>query len=245
VLLYFIIFLQSTLSLSLRVNARNLQIMSIAINEESINGEPFGFIESTHGGHILVRRGQRYHFHRENKDGSLVWRCHIRSCSGNIKINSQKTIVIREQAHDVCVPDFQSTEIEKKFVQLKKKVQVDFSPMPSLYNSEMACFRQEEFADKLPSFYTIRDTLYRSRRNGVEKLQFNSCEEVEIPENLSKDFLIVNKYGMTIFATPETKKYIAQVDTYFLDGTFKVTPHPYTQLYTILGGVGSTQELTK
>ena len=44
-----------------------------------------------------------------------------------------------------------------------------------------------------------------------------------------------NNRGMLIFATDEDIRALSRCDEIFLDGTFKTSPFPYTQFYTIHG----------
>lgn len=206
----------------------------------------FGFIRSTRGGRILIKGGYRHYLKRQNKDSNrTIWICHTKGfCKGSIKLNSEETLIVSETLH-CCVPDFQSLDVEKKIIALKEKVTTDYRPIPLLFNEEMESLRTEEYADKLPTFYNKRDALYRARKVSAGLTNFERCEDVVIPENLSEDFLLFGDNEILIFVTTHCKEWIKNIHTYFLDGTFKKVPNPYIQLYTIHGDIGSNNEYTK
>ncbi|XP_063383432.1 uncharacterized protein LOC134669686 [Cydia fagiglandana] len=202
------------------------------------------FIESSHGGEILIRGGYRYHHKRCNKSGTSVWTCARSICKGSVVLDGNHSKIIRETYHS-CVPDFESIDIEQSLIDLKKKVSTDYRPIPQIWKEEMAKYMSEPYADKLPSFYQNRDCLYKHRRAQWAKVNVQSCDDVQLPEELAKDFLCTNKGGILIFITPDSQNNLKNIENFFMDGTFKITPKPYVQLYTVHGDIGSDLEFTK
>ncbi|XP_063378931.1 uncharacterized protein LOC134665838 [Cydia fagiglandana] len=206
----------------------------------------FTFLESTHGGRILIRGGYRHYFKRTNKlSGSSVWNCHNKnSCKGFVVINATETSILRDN-NDSCVPDYESIDIEKEIIELKKKVTTDYKPIPALYKQHMKQFMREEYADKLPPFHTVRDALYKARQKLARTSKFETFEDVAIPVHLSENFVCVHDCDIIIFITDECKQWMAGLKTFFIDGTFKIVPEPFIQLYTIHGDLGSDENCTK
>ena len=56
------------------------------------------FVKSEKGKDILVRNGFQHALHRENRDGTSVWRCiNRKKCSAMIKITRDQRIVKEEE----------------------------------------------------------------------------------------------------------------------------------------------------
>lgn len=204
----------------------------------------FEFIDSSHGGKILIRSGYRHRINRTNRCGTSVYTCATKFCNGNIVLNPTKTEIVRESLH-TCTPDFESIEVEKSIVKLKTKVITDYRPVPQLFQKAMSKFRTPEYADKVPSFFSKRDGLYRNKKRNSVFCIFENVSDVIIPEHLARDFLCLQTDECLIFISPPCKNYIKNVETFFADGTFKIVPHPYAQLYTLCGDIGTDKDFTK
>lgn len=105
----------------------------------------------------------------------------------------------------------------------------------------------ESYADVIPKFESVKDTLYRSRKKalGVQKTIFKETKDVVIPD-MFKDFLIIEDGDpkILVFANPLVFESVQNIKHYFADGTFFVVPRPFYQLYTIQGDIGSTDDKT-
>lgn len=205
----------------------------------------FNFIKSTHGGRVLIRAGYRHLLKRVNKKGTSVWECHLKqNCKGFVVLDVEERNIIRDTNHS-CVPDFEGIDIEKKMIDLKEKVQKDYRPIPMLYKEQMRSLMTEEYADKLQPFHCVKSSLYDARRSSAKTSSFQTCAEVTLPENLSENFLCAQDDDILIFVTNECKQWIAAIKTFFADGTFKVVPSPFKQLYTVHGDIGSDDDRTR
>ncbi|KAL4127383.1 hypothetical protein QTP88_011555 [Uroleucon formosanum] len=89
----------------------------------------------------------------------------------------------------------------------------------------------------------IRKNMHHARASVIPKLPnnildlHNSLKEENIKSNQNEKFLLVNDYenNILVFSTITNLKFLGQVDTIFVDGTFKSCPKLFTQLFTIHG----------
>lgn len=205
----------------------------------------FSFVKSSHGGRVLIQGGYRHLLKRTNKNGTSVWECHIKkTCKGFAVLNADEKCLVRRAEHS-CVPDFESIEIERKIIDLKEKVKSDYRPIPMLYKKEMKKIMTDDYADKLQPFHCKKDALYKARQESTKISCFQTCADVELPDNISENFLCVQDDDILIFIIEECKQWIAGIKLFFSDGTFKVAPSPYKQLYTVHGDLGSDDEHTR
>ena len=69
-----------------------------------------------------------------------------------------------------------------------------------------------------------------------------SLEEQHIPENFLQKDLTVNGRRHLVFATAEQLVHLHKAKTWYIDGTFKLVRHPFTQLLTINAFVRKEQD---
>jgi hypothetical protein len=101
-----------------------------------------------------------------------------------------------------------------------------------------------QYQDFLLGFYSLESGLHKLRRKSLPPLPQN--QKFIVPDIYQeiyshKKFLIYDKrktvYGgrLMIFASEEQLKVLNQSDVLFADGTFKVSPKLFEQLYVIHG----------
>lgn len=74
---------------------------------------------------------------------------------------------------------------------------------------------------------------YRTTINGEKFLLFNSAEGVDDEDDEENDAVVKNR--ILIFSTAANLKFMLKCDYIYMDGTFKVVPTIFQQLYTIHG----------
>lgn len=158
-------------------------------------------------------------------------------CSGLIVLGAGENHITRAMEHS-CVPDYESIEIEKSFISLKKKTCSDYKPIPLLYKQEMKKYISEEYVHKLPTFSKKKKEHFIEPV--IAKHQF-----IVIVFEFLKPWLSINDNDMLVFVTTQAKDWMKNCKTYFSDGTFNVVPKPFTQLYTIHSDIGSDADSTK
>ncbi|CAG8559248.1 10972_t:CDS:2 [Dentiscutata heterogama] len=100
----------------------------------------------------------------------------------------------------------------------------------------------------IPSYEALRSTIKRARRT-ESTLEPKSLDEIDIPTSLcftlSGDLFflknaIVDQEGYLLFSTIKNIRYLSQATFWLMDGTFKIVPKLFYQLYTIHAPVGAT-----
>ncbi|KAH9628438.1 hypothetical protein HF086_015968 [Spodoptera exigua] len=100
----------------------------------------------------------------------------------------------------------------------------------------------------IPKFTSIKNSLYHSRNKalGVKRTTFQTASAVEIPDAYKDKILLADytdqRNRIIVFGTHNAKHLLATVEHIFADGTFKICPKPFYQLYTIHGDLGSSEE---
>lgn len=103
------------------------------------------------------------------------------------------------------------------------------------------------FITEIPECKNMKHFLYDACKKdiGTSKTRFHDLSEVEIPET-HKEFLMADynddKNRILIFCSPELRLHLCNVKEYFIDATFKSCPKPFTQLLSIHGDIGRTQD---
>lgn len=142
--------------------------------------------------------------------------------------------------------------MDLKIYELKEKVSAPQCPnVPAIYNSVLATLRDAEtdLSADFPDFKNIKSTLYQHRNAAanVEKMNFKHVADVTVPPKFEAFLLADYNDGdirLIVFCSDNGRHHMKQLKIFFGDGTFKVCPLPFYQLYTIHGDLGSTDDST-
>lgn len=209
------------------------------------------FIKSQKGKSVLLHAGHRYNFVKKNECGSTNWRCYNKKeCSTSITLND-KNAIIREAKHS-CAPDFQRNTTDAILEQCKDEVCKNLEPIQKVFENYIYKLKEGSNSlaiddDDLPLFSTKRDTLYRSRRKYLKVTECKDMKKLKLPHCLVDIFFIYDDgvdERIIIFGTPLAKQQITKYEVFYGDGTFKVTPTPFYQLYTLHVDITSNEEET-
>lgn len=186
--------------------------------------------------------GYSHTFEKKNKYSSL-WRCSNRKCPGSVTWVEEDGTVARDSDHS-CMPDVDALKVAKIMEELKKAVCDDYGPIQQIFEKYVMEFRKNtEYDGIIPTFDSVKDTLYRARKKHLEvhATVFKTLETVVLPRRLTENFLLIED-GSTdkifVFCSTEAKDTINRVSDYYADGTFKVAPKPFMQIYSLHGEVG-------
>ncbi len=99
----------------------------------------------------------------------------------------------------------------------------------------------ERNMDNMPSFKTLKYSLYLSRSKRIPRIP-HTREDVHLDgewtETLDgRNFVLVNDGDaerMIIFATQQNVRLLCDVDALFMDGTFKMAPEMFHQVYSYI-----------
>lgn len=213
--------------------------------------QDFEFITNQKGKASLICNGYQFTLKTNNENRSSLWRCVNRKvCTASITLDQTKETILRESPH-TCEPSPVVLAVNKTMSTLKRKVCNNLGPIQKMYEETVQKLRKKypQDLDLIPSFNSKKDALYRARKKwlNTDLLSHNSTECIQIPEVLAKNFLVCED-GETdkifIFSTKTARMIIKNPGAYFADGTFKSSPKPFYQLYTIHFDLGSNEEST-
>ncbi|XP_049886684.1 uncharacterized protein LOC126381225 [Pectinophora gossypiella] len=218
-------------------------IASSSTDHSNQSNSKFCFTESNKGGSILHKDGHRYRISKINKNLTSLWICTTKTCKASVTLNILKDGVIRETSH-TCLPDYKGEHVAKALSECRKRVRTCMKPIPTVYEETMSHLKSQDFADEIPILKNIKSSLYRCRNKflDVEKTSFKTLSEVKISETFGKDFLMFDDgtdEKILCFISQKCKSVFPNLSHVFLDGTFKVVPKPFYQIYTIHGDLGN------
>lgn len=132
---------------------------------------------------------------------------------------------------------------------LKQTIQESDRPIPQLYDDKLMQLKNSgyDLVTDLPTFNSVKHSLYDARNKGagVSKTVFTNVMEVVIPIKYNKFILADYYYNETriiLFCNEDSRELITKTSEFFMDGTFKSCPSPFTQLFTVHGDVNSSTE---
>ncbi|XP_003367923.1 conserved hypothetical protein, partial [Trichinella spiralis] len=129
--------------------------------------------------------------------------------------------------------------MEKKAV-LKKRSAEETKPIPAIYDEEASAASAEpSISGHFPLFRRLRAAMYGHRAKRFPRLPEHRHDLV-IPDQFKatksgEDFLLCqsNCRHILVFATGTNIRLLAASRTWGMDGTFKIIPQWYQQLFTI------------
>ncbi|XP_003382265.1 conserved hypothetical protein [Trichinella spiralis] len=164
-----------------------------------------------------LKRAGRKKYSRCSKDK--------KGCSGAIWTNLDVTSVMKRNDHiESCpVDEHLAYKMEKKAV-LKKRSVEETKPIPAIYDEEASAASAEpSTSGYFPTFKRVRSAMYGHRAKRFPKLP-NHRRDLQIP-SASRHILV--------FATGYNIRLLAAMQTWGMNGTFKIVPQWNQQLFTI------------
>ncbi|KRX70386.1 hypothetical protein T06_14717 [Trichinella sp. T6] len=164
-----------------------------------------------------------------------------KSCGGAIWTNLDVTSVIKQNDHiESCpVDEHLAYKMEKKML-LKKRSAEETKPIPVIYDEEASAASAEpSTSDHFPLFRRVRAAMYGHRAKRFPRLPEHRHDLVLADQfkttKSGEDFLLCqsNSRHILIFATGTNIRLLAACRTWGMDGTFKIVPQWYQQLFTI------------
>ncbi|XP_047037258.1 uncharacterized protein LOC124642701 [Helicoverpa zea] len=210
------------------------------------------FQTTKRGGRMLCRAGYTYIMKRVNKDASELWRCTNKNkakCNATIKFKVNPYVILHETVHNHAPKDEAELTIEGEMNICSERVQKNINvPVTQIFEESLQTLQDKglNFLKPLPNFRNIKNKLYRVRNKsqGVTKLQFHKACDLEVPTNQNLLFAEYKdkKKRILVFAKKEMIKYLKESSKYFMDGTFKICPKCFCQVYTLHADIGSNEE---
>lgn len=209
----------------------------------------FVIVKNQKNNDCLLFNGHRYNKTKHvNKTLSTIWRCaNKEQCNATITVDVNRENILRQSRH-TCKADLEKNTMYMKLNELKEEVCMNLEPIRKLFDKSFENIDGFSLSN-IPKFDDKKDSLYRARKKflGAERLTFHSIEEEVIPEVLQKDFLVTadsNEKKILVFATKLSRKLLKSSKSFFADGTFKITPKPFYQVFTIHADLYSDDDCT-
>lgn len=188
----------------------------------------------------LLHNGYRYSKDRKNAAGIQHWKCTVRSCSGRAHSTETDGLqVLKSTDHD-HEPDYESTLSAKMKAELCQKAAANPTlPMKEVYNQYMDSPDLPTLDDDLlePQLRSCKSQMYRARRHNMPHLPPTRddiiLEGQWATTNDDQPFVIHQDNDMILLGTDNNLEMLAAADTIFMDGTFKISPRLFTQLFTL------------
>ncbi|XP_071577721.1 uncharacterized protein [Temnothorax nylanderi] len=211
---------------------------------------PLKFVKSNKGKNQLIADGELYYKHGEGSNGKVIWRCvqYKTGCRGICHTSSvlRDGIILHQTEHTTHAPNAAAVETKRVVAKLRKKAVTSKEASSSLVASVLGTV-SSPVAAQLPSAESLSRTVrgIRQRNNPLPPNPRKSTL-YEIPEHFqqtlkSVKFLLFDSEDINnrllIFATEDNLQVLRGCDTWYCDGTFKVVPEIFDQLYTVHGEV--------
>nr|XP_042894791.1 uncharacterized protein LOC122268734 [Parasteatoda tepidariorum] len=207
------------------------------------------FLPTSRGGKNLILDNEIYYL-KNRKNEFSYWRCRRfqHSCPARVTlVNDVLKTRVGQHNHESAEGLIAKKEFEEN---LKKRVVAEgTTPIPKIYNNEIGKEATSvENAANIPSYNTIKNRLYKARHEmrpvlpkAIEELLLTE-EWCRIKEN---NFLLVDDGSgderFLVFCTAENLKLLCSSHKLWMDGTFKIVPRLFKQLYTIHSRFMETQ----
>ena len=208
--------------------------------------------EGRRKGKILTYRGYIYQKNKITKS-AIHWRCADKNCRVPLKTalldvhNPPENInvieFVADSKHNGHLPEVDTVEKIKVVNAMKERVKLNPSaPVKRTYDDMISTLSQAHNPpnpDDIPLFEEVSQALRRKKRENVPPIP-RKVEEVQIGgvwaetwDGRNNIAHIDNDWGIIIFATEQQIRLLRHAKTIFADGTFRSTPSPYKQTYTI------------
>lgn len=188
-----------------------------------------------------MHEGYRYRRARVLVDGGASWRCPRRNCSGRVKISREDVVtVVSEHNH---APDPNKNKAFKIISEIRKRA-ITAAETPRHIIQQATAGVSLEVACNLPEYTTAQRMIHRQRRKCTDSYApVNSLSDIQIPNSLKQtlrheDFLLWDTGAddskrILMFGTSSNFDILQEHVHWFIDGTFKVAPNIFLQVFTI------------
>ena len=207
---------------------------------------------------LLVHDGYRYQLNKP-RTTSLYWRCWKKVCRSSLKtnvfnLNDPNAVINVLHNADAHVHPQEDVRIEEQsFVQRMKEEITNNPTVPvkRVYDNVVGQAHQNArqnipagavaLAPSIQQFQSVRSSLQRTRASQCPPLPANILG-VEIngtwaETHLGERYLLHldNNVGVAVFATDIELQILSNCRVIFVDGTFKTSPAPYAQVFSVHG----------
>jgi hypothetical protein len=201
--------------------------------------EDFEIIIGQRGGELLTYENHLYN-KDSNKDGTIRWRCHNRSCKGVLFVNDGNVITKTVgHSHNKVQAKIQKLKI---MAEIKERLKTTSESAFDIITKKIPELSNGENISQMPSVEYLRDTIRRSRNSIIGFLPGGLADIPQVLQVDSKgnrflryDSSAEDNERYIIFFTEYKRKIIPSIKTFVVDGTFKSAPQGFYQLVVFHG----------
>jgi hypothetical protein len=199
------------------------------------------FVPSNRGGRLLVLHGYMLSLNY-NKNGKTYWKCKKEpNCHVTAITDGDQLLQNRGQHQhqaEASLPRMMNLQHHAKEVARQQP----HLPMKRVYAETYGNINvaDEREIDHLPSMNAIKSSLYRSRAKRLPGVPHTRAEvnlEGEWTQTIDgRDYVLANDGiddRLIIFGTMQNLRLLCHAATIFMDGTFKMAPEMFCQVYSI------------
>ena len=206
------------------------------------------FLKSQKGGDIVVHEGFDYLRNRHLTNGRSYWNCRKKDkhgCKAKLILDASNVVLsFTEHNHATNISEVGADEALAKF---RERARESFTN-PRQLHSELVQDMSKEVASHLPTAYNMARVVRWQRK--VQLPTPTRREDIDLEaylakSELGKESVLYDSGRMDskriIILKAEDFRYLRDADTWIMDGTFRMVPSLFMQLYTIhvdfFGGV--------
>ncbi|KRZ15066.1 hypothetical protein T11_8939, partial [Trichinella zimbabwensis] len=199
-------------------------------------------VSNERGNYNLVHEGRVYNLkHTNMEDKHWVCRRVKKRCRGSMYTNLDVDTVLSSVPHaDDCIPDNDILYKMEKKNSLKQRAAEELKTVPKIYHEEASSASADlETAGQFPTYKSVKTAMYRKRAQKFPRLP-PTRQQLEIPPEWrmtksGRRFLLYNNVhnSILIFCTEENLSILSEHSVWSMDGTFKIVPEWYQQMFTI------------
>ena len=198
------------------------------------------FTKTERGARSLHVNGYHYTLNKRGRNGNTYWRCVDRRCAGRATLDSNDVVVSENNNHSHA-PNPLQVEVSKAVDKLKDQAAATAAPMASVYRDTLVEILQDPnaaaVAPLLPTLHSLQSALYRKRRKRLPPMPA-TIDDVTLSGEWAKTiagdpFYLYGEDNIHLLATPENIRLLAEAEDLYMDGTFKIAPRLFHQVFTV------------
>ena len=203
------------------------------------------FITTEKGQRKLIRNGYIYVFQKSLADDVSSWECVLRrkgQCKAGVKLTVTDDFIAQTNEH-THPPSEITCEVSKIKCYIKRRATDTMDTSQQILGAEVTNI-SEGAAVNLPSMENLRRNIHRTREDrNAPPLPINRAAIPALPNEFQltsngDPFLIFDSgvgdlNRIFIFASPQGLQLLSNSQHWYADGTFKVCPELFFQLYTV------------
>lgn len=187
------------------------------------------FVTSQKNTRKLSNENYLFTKHRDGSQGIEIWHCEVRTCCKRVHTKNE-TIVQENGEHNHAVGHGKSA-VESARTAMKQDASNSVQPTRVVVSRALLNI-PSEMSNLLPGKDSLAQDVRRHRQQARDCAHNMTSLALTVEGN---NFLRVDEDDLKIFAADVDIQFLSECDHWFADGTFRVTPSGFAQLYTLHG----------